>query len=140
MRIPILSSVANHPFWQRGGLLIARLIIALVFAMACFFKFKDMAGTAAYIEAAGFPMGLPLAWIAAIFEVMLVIAFLTGILMREAALIGAIYVLFLGFAFHGPMTWEGNVMEFGFFVDHFTFTAGLIYMTAFGPGPLGLRH
>jgi hypothetical protein len=30
--------------------------------------------------------------------------------------------------------------ELGFFVDHFTFTAGLLYMTAFGPGPLGLRR
>jgi uncharacterized membrane protein YphA (DoxX/SURF4 family) len=140
MRIPILSGIANHPFWQRGGLLIARLIIAAVFGMACFFKFKDMGGTAAYIETAGFPMGLPLAWIAAIFELLLVIAFLTGILMREAALLAAIYVLFLGFAFHGPNTWEANMMEFGFFVDHFTFAAGLLYMTAFGPGPLGLRR
>jgi uncharacterized membrane protein YphA (DoxX/SURF4 family) len=140
MRVPILSGIATHPFWQRGGLLIARLIIALVFAMACCFKFKDMTGTAAYIEAAGFPMGLPLAWIAAGFEVLLVIAFLTGLLMREAALLGAVYVLFLGFAFHGPNTWEANMMEFGFFVDHFTFTAGLVYMTAFGAGPLGLRR
>jgi uncharacterized membrane protein YphA (DoxX/SURF4 family) len=140
MQIPILSGIANHPFWQRGGVLIARLIIAAIFAMACFFKFKDMGGTAGDIEAAGFPMGLPIAWIAAIFEVLLVIAFLTGILMREAALLAAIYVLFLGFAFHGPNTWEANQMEFGFFVDHFTFAAGLLYMTAFGPGPLGLRR
>jgi uncharacterized membrane protein YphA (DoxX/SURF4 family) len=141
MRIPILSGIANHPFWQRGGLLIARLIIAAIFAMACFFKFKDMGGTAAYIEAAGFPMELPLAWLAALFELLLVIAFLTGILMREAALLAAIYVLFLGFAFHGPNTWQPPEMtEFGFFVDHFTFAAGLLYMTAFGPGPLGLRR
>jgi len=61
-------------------------------------------------------------------------------LMREAALLGAIYVLFLGFAFHGPQVWEVNPMEFGFFVDHFTFAAGLLYMTAFGPGPLGMRR
>jgi putative oxidoreductase len=140
MQIPILTVIVNNPFWQRGGLLIARLIIAAVFAMACFFKFKDMGATAGYIEAAGFPMGLPLAWIAAIFELLLVIAFLTGIVMREAALLAAIYVLFLGFAFHGPNTWEANMMEFGFFVDHFTFTAALLYMTAFGPGPLGVRR
>jgi uncharacterized membrane protein YphA (DoxX/SURF4 family) len=69
-----------------------------------------------------------------------VIAFLTGILMREATLLAAIYVLFLGFAFHGPKTREANMMEFSFFVDHFTFAAGVIYMTAFGPGPLGLRR
>ena len=140
MQIPILSAIANHPFWQRGGLLIARLIIAAVFAMACLFKFKDVGATAGYIEAAGFPMGLEFAWIAAIFEVLLVIAFLTGILMREAALLGAIYVLFLAFAFHGPQSWEGDVNKIGFFVDHFTFAAGLLYMTAFGPGPLGIRR
>jgi len=140
MQIPILSAIANHPFWQRWGLLIARLIFAAAFAMACFFKFKDIGGTATYIEAAGFPMGLPLAWIAAFCELLLVIAFLTGILMREAALLAAIYVLFLAFTFHGPKTWETNMMEFGFFVDHFTFTAGLLYMTAFGPGPLSIRR
>jgi uncharacterized membrane protein YphA (DoxX/SURF4 family) len=141
MQIPILSGIANHRFGQSGGLLIARLIIAAIFALACFFKFMDMAGTAAYIEGVGFPMGLPLAWIAAICELLLVLAFLTGFLMREAALFATIYVLFLGFAFHGPHLWKPNEMtEFGFFVDHFTFAAGLLYMTAFGPGPLGLRR
>ena len=140
MRIPILTALVNHPFWQRGGLLIARLLIAAVFAMACFFKFKDIGGTATFIDAAGFPMALPLAWIAAIFELLLVIAFLTGILMREAALLAAIYILFLAFSFHGPKGWEANQMEFGVFVDHFAFAAGLLYMTAFGPGPLGIRR
>jgi putative oxidoreductase len=140
MQIPVLTPIAHHSFWQRGGLLIARLIIAAVFAMACFFKFKDIGATADYIAAAGFPMGVELAWVAAICELVLVIAFLTGILMREAALLGAIYVLFLAFAFHGPQTWEGDVNKFGFFMDHFTFTAGLLYMTAFGPGPLGIRR
>ena len=140
MSIPILTPIVNLPFWQRGGLLIARLLIAAIFTMACFFKFKDIGGTATYIEAAGFPMALPLAWIAAIFELLLVVAFLTGILMREAALLAAIYILFLAFAFHGPQGWEANHMEFGVFVDHFTFAAGLLYMTAFGPGPLAWKR
>lgn len=140
MRIPILSGIASHPFWQRGGLLIARLIIAAIFAMACFFKFRDIGATAGYIDAAGFPLAAPLAWIAAICELLLMLAFLTGILMREAALLAAIYILFLAFSFHGPNMWGDNHMEFGVFVDHFTFAAGLLYMTAFGPGPLGLRR
>jgi uncharacterized membrane protein YphA (DoxX/SURF4 family) len=48
--------------------------------------------------------------------------------------LAAAYVLFLGFAFHGPSHWAGNQTEFGFFVDHFTFFAGLLYAAAFGPG------
>jgi uncharacterized membrane protein YphA (DoxX/SURF4 family) len=42
--------------------------------------------------------------------------------------------LFLGFAFHGPSHWAGNQMEFGFFVDHFTFVAGLLFAAVHGPG------
>jgi uncharacterized membrane protein YphA (DoxX/SURF4 family) len=133
----VIDGLVGAAFWRSWGLLIARTIVAGVFGMATVFKFMDMAGTAEYIAAAGIPFALPLAWIAAVFELALVIAFLTGAGMRLAALLGVIYVLFLGFAFHGPPHWE-NQAEFGFFVDHFTFAAGLLYMLAFGPGPLAL--
>jgi len=134
-----LTAITRHPFWQSWGLLIARLVIAGVFAMACAFKFLDMNGTAGYIAAVGIPLSLPLAWIAAIFEVLLTLAFLTGAFMREAALLALIYVLFLAVMFHGPSHWEGNQAEFGSFVDHFVFAAGLLYMLAIGPGPLAFR-
>jgi uncharacterized membrane protein YphA (DoxX/SURF4 family) len=39
-------------------------------------------------------------------------------------------------SFHGPSTWAANQAEFGFFVDHFTFLAGLLYAAAHGPGRL----
>jgi uncharacterized membrane protein YphA (DoxX/SURF4 family) len=135
----MIDRIVGAPFWQSWGLLIARIVIAAVFGMATVFKFMDMAGTAGYIAAAGIPLSLPLAWIAAIFELALVIAFLTGTCMRLAALLAIVYVLFLGFTFHGPSRWQANQDEFGFFVDHFTFAAGLLYMLAFGPGPLALK-
>jgi putative oxidoreductase len=116
------------------AILVARLIFAGVFAMAATFKFIGMSATAAFIAAAGFPVALPLAWIAAFFEVGLVVAFLTGFYFREAAIAAAAYVLFLGFAFHGPSHWAGNQAEFGFFVDHFTFIAGLLFAAVHGPG------
>jgi uncharacterized membrane protein YphA (DoxX/SURF4 family) len=116
------------------AILAARLIFAGVFLMAAAFKFAGMAETAAYIAAAGFPFPLPLAWIAAIFEIILVLAFLTGAYFSEAALLAAAYVLFLAFAFHGPSHWQGNQAEFGFFVDHFTFIAGLLFAAVHGPG------
>ena len=106
------------------AILIGRFIFAAVFAMAVTFKLLDIQATANYIAAAGFPFPLLLAWLAAIFELALVLAFLTGAFFSEAALLAAVYVIFLGFAFHGPSHWEGNQAEFGFFVDHFTFMAG----------------
>src|SRR6266446_3987088 len=116
------------------AILVARLIFAGLFAMAAAFKFMGMADTAAYIASAGFPVPLFLAWVAAVFEVALVLAFLTGAFFSEAALLAAAYVLFLGFTFHGPARWGANQAEFGFFVDHFTFLAGLFFAAVHGPG------
>ena len=122
------------------AILIARLIFAAVFAMAAAFKFAGMSDTAGYIASAGFPFPLLLAWLAAIFEVALVLAFLTGAFFSEAALLAGVYVIFLAFAFHGPSHWQGNQAEFGFFVDHFTFLAGLLFAAVHGPGERLAMH
>jgi putative oxidoreductase len=116
------------------AILAARLIFASLFAMAAVFKFAGMSDTVSYIAAAGFPFPLLLAWLAAIFEVVLMLCFLTGAFFSEAALLAGVYVIFLAFAFHGPSHWKGNQAEFGFFVDHFAFLAGLLYAAAHGPG------
>jgi putative oxidoreductase len=127
--------------WQSIVILIGRLIFAAVFLMAAAFKFLDMNGTATYIASAGFPLSLLLAWLAAIFEVALVLCFLTGAFFTEASLLAAVYVIFLAFAFHGPSHWTGNQTEFGFFIDHFTFMAGLLFAAVHGPGQLlAMRH
>jgi len=126
--------------YKTAAILLARLIFAGVFAMAAAFKFAGMETTASYIAAAGFPMPLLLAWLAAFFEIALVIAFLTGAFFSEASLLAAVYIIFLAFAFHGPSHWNGNQAEFGFFVDHFTFMAGLLFAAVHGPGEkLALR-
>lgn len=132
----------THSFsWQSLAILIGRLIFAAVFLMATAFKFADMNMTAGYIASAGFPLSLPLAWLAAIFELALVICFLTGAFFTEASLLAAVYVLFLAFAFHGPSHWTGNQAEFGAFISHFPFTAGLLFAAVHGPGRvLALRH
>jgi uncharacterized membrane protein YphA (DoxX/SURF4 family) len=125
---------------RSAAILIARLIFAAVFALAVSFKFAAMGMTAQEIAGAGFPMPHLLAWLAAIFEVALILAFLTGAFFTEACLLAIVYVLFLAFSFHGPNRWGGNPMEFGFFVDHFTFTAGLLFAAVHGPGDvLALR-
>ena len=121
---------------KTAAILIARLIFACVFGMAAAFKFVflGMDATAAQIAAAGFPFPMLWAWVAAFFEVALAIAFLTGLFFSEAATVAAAYVLFLGFSFHGPEHWRSNPMEFGFFVNHFTFIAGLLFAAVHGPG------
>ena len=113
---------------------LARLIFGGVFVMAAAFKFAGMQSTADYIASAGFPLSLPLAWIAAFFESALAICLLTGAFFSEAALLAGIYVIFLAFSFHGPNRWTGAQAEFGFFIDHLTFFAGLLFAAVHGPG------
>lgn len=129
------------PGWTTAAVLVGRLIFVAVFSMAVGFKLMDIGGTAGYIAAAGFPWSGVLVWMALAFEFALIAGMATGAFFSEAALLAAGYVLFLGFAFHGPSHWEGNQAEFGFFVDHFTFAAGLLFAAAHGPGRVfAMRH
>ncbi|HET7765285.1 MAG TPA: DoxX family protein [Burkholderiales bacterium] len=125
---------SQTPAWATAAVLIGRFVFAAVFLMALIFKVMDIDGTAAYIAAAGFPVPKVLAWLAALFELALTGCLLTGAFFAEAALLAAAYVLFLAFAFHGPSHWSGSQTEFGFFVDHFTFIAGLLFAAVHGPG------
>ncbi|MEZ5830028.1 MAG: DoxX family protein [Dongiaceae bacterium] len=129
-----MSATSSTPMWHVAAILLARFIFAGVFTMAAVFKFTDINGTSIYIASAGFPIPLVLAWLAALFEVALVLCFLTGAFFTEASLLAAVYVLFLAFAFHGPSRWQANQTEFGYFVDHFTFIAGLLLAAVHGPG------
>jgi putative oxidoreductase len=126
----------NTAGWAAAAVVVGRLIFAAVFIMAVSFKLMDIDATAGYIASAGFPLPKLLAWLAALFELALIACFLSGAFFSEAALLAAAYVIFLGFAFHGPSHWAANQAEFGFFVDHFTFTAGLLFAAAHGPGRL----
>jgi uncharacterized membrane protein YphA (DoxX/SURF4 family) len=125
---------STSPLWTRTAIIAGRVIFAGVFAMSTTMKFMDIGATAGYIAAVGFPAATLLAWLAAFFELGLALALLSGAFFREAAIAAAAYVLFLGLTFHGPAHWAGNPMEFGFFVDHFTFIAGLLFAAVHGPG------
>jgi putative oxidoreductase len=125
---------SSSPTWSRVAVVIARLIFAAVFAMALTFKVMGIGATADQIKGEGLPFPLLLAYAAAVFEFVLVLCFLTGAFFSEAALAAAAYVLFLGIVFHGPKHWAANQAEFGFFIDHFSFLAGLLFAAAHGPG------
>jgi putative oxidoreductase len=135
-----MSTDPPAPLWQLFAVLIGRFIFAAVFILAAAFKFAGMEGTAGYIASAGFPFPLFLAWCAAIFEVVLIIGFITGAFFAEICLLSVVYVLFLAFSFHGPSHWEGNQMEFGSFIDHFTFIAGLLFAAVHGPGQWAIKR
>jgi len=138
MHTQTLPTTPSSSRWLDAAVLVARLLFVVVFLMAVSFKLMDIQATAGYIREAGFPIPLVLAWLAALFEAALVLCLATGWCFRPAALAAGAYVVFLGFAFHGPAKWAANQMEFGSFVDHFVFLAGLLYAAAHGPGRLAV--
>jgi uncharacterized membrane protein YphA (DoxX/SURF4 family) len=129
-----MNDSAVRPAWVTAAILIGRLVFAALFVMAVSFKLVDINGTAGQIAAAGFPLATLLTWLAIVFELALIACFLTGAYFREAALLAMVYVIFLAFGFHGPSHWAANQDELGFFIDHFTFGAGLLFAAACGPG------
>jgi uncharacterized membrane protein YphA (DoxX/SURF4 family) len=129
-----MNETASRPAWATAAILIGRLIFTALFLMAVSFKLMDPSGTAVQIAAAGFPLSGILVWCAVVLEIALIACFLTGAYFREASLVAAVYVVFLAFGFHGPSHWQANQDEFGFFIDHFTFAAGLLFAAACGPG------
>ena len=131
-----MATDTGKAIWAGAAVLVGRAIFAGVFILAVSFKLHDINGTAAYIQAAGLPSAKILAWLAALLELALIACFLTGVCFSEAALVAGAYVIFLAFAFHGPSLWAGNQAQFGFFVDHFTFLAGLLFAAAHGPGSM----
>jgi len=134
LRVKAMNVETNQAGWTSAAVLIGRLIFAAVFIVGLSFKFMDIDGTAGYIASAGFPMSMLMLWFAVLLELALVACFLTGAYFSQAALLAAAYVLFLGFVFHGPSHWQGNKMEFGLFVNHLSFIAGLLFAAAYGPG------
>jgi putative oxidoreductase len=132
-----MDTIANDPPWAATAVLLARLILGLIFLMAFTFKVMDINMTADFIASAGFPFAKALAILAAIFELAIVVSLLTGAYFSEFMLLGAIYVVFLGFAFHGPSHWtDEKGLEFGGFISHFPFAAGMLFAAAHGPGRL----
>lgn len=132
--------MTDAPFPARWGdaiVLAARFALMLVFLMALASKAMMFNLTAATIAAAGFPAPSVLAVLAALFELGLIVALATGAFFSEMMLLGAIYVLFLAFAFHGPSHWtDAKNLELGAFVSHFPFAAGMVFAAANGPSGL----
>ena len=132
-----MDTTTNSAGWAKAAVLIARLILALIFLMAFTFKVIDIKATAGFIEAAGFPFPAALAVLAAVLELAIVLSLLTGAYFSELMLLGAAYVVFLAFAFHGPSHWtDAKGLEFGAFISHFPFAAGMLFAAAHGPGRL----
>jgi putative oxidoreductase len=121
--------------WKTTAILVARFIMAALFAMGVAGKIFASGMMVDAIAKAGFPFPMVLNWLAALFELGLALAYLTGAYFREANLLGVVYLVFLAFAFHFVSHWtDAEGLNFGAFVSHFPMAAGMLFAAVNGPG------
>jgi uncharacterized membrane protein YphA (DoxX/SURF4 family) len=128
-----MDKILKHAFWDTHALLVARVLMGALFIISGIQKFQNIDGTAGYIGSVGLPAAVLLAWLAAIFEVVLGAAIVLGEYFRAAALLLAVFVLILAIIFHGPSSW-GQAMQQTMFLKDLAIAAGLLFMAAHGEG------
>ena len=111
---------------------VGRILIGAFFFLAGVNKFTNIEGTAGYIASVGLPMSTALAWLAAIFLVVVAGAFIAGYRTKHAALLLALFTLFVSFVFHGPQVWgaDESGMQMLMFMKNIAILGGLLFIAA----------
>lgn len=112
-------------------LLVARLLLSFMFIMAGLQKFGDIGGTAGYIASVGLPASTALAWLSAIFEVLVPIAIIVGYQTRYAAYLMALFCAFLAVVFHYQ---PDDMMQMMSFSKNLTIAGGFLALAVAGAG------
>ncbi len=123
-------------------LLVGRGLLGLIFLLAGIGKIGGFEGTSAYMESAGLPRVSLLLVLAIIVETGGGAALIAGILSRWAALSLICFTVLASVIFHPfwNIEGEGQQMQQILFLKNLSIIGGLLYVVAFGPGPLSIDH
>lgn len=108
---------------------VARLFLAVQFAIAALFKVMGFSMQVAQTAAVGVPMAQVAVAAALVLELAGVIALLTGYYIRLVSMLLAAYVALLAVLFYH--NWQ-DPMNFGLFVSHLGLIAALLLVSVYG--------
>ena len=119
---------------------VARVLLALMFVLAGFSKFGNLAGTAGYIASKGLPMPMVLATLTAIVEVVGGLALAVGFHARIAALVLAGFTLLASVIFHNfwAVPPEMAMTQQLMFMKNISVVGGMLFVFALGAGPASM--
>ncbi|MCW7536599.1 DoxX family protein [Aquabacterium sp. A7-Y] len=127
-------------FIEKFGPLMGRILLALMFVPSGFSKIGNFEGTAAYIASKGLPLPPALAAGTIALEIVGGLALLLGFKARWAALVLAVFAFVAALVFHN--FWavdEAQKMAQNIsFYKNLAITGGLLFVAAFGAGPVSL--
>jgi putative oxidoreductase len=121
----------NTALWDSWAPLAARILLAIQFGVAAWFKISAFSMEASMTAAAGVPFATVAVAAALVLEVAGVISLLTGYYIRVMSFLLAGFVMLLSVIFYH--NWSDQ-MQFGMFVSHLGLTAALLLLSVRGKG------
>ena len=115
------------------GILVARILMAIIFIMAGLGKTADVAGFAGYMASGGIPAFL--AWPVILFEILGGLAILIGYQTRIVALALAAFSVLSGVMFHFV---PADQMQMTMLFKNLAMAGGYIALALYGAGPLSV--
>lgn len=128
-----------HPLLKPLPLL-GRILLALIFVLAGIGKLGAIAATSANMARHGIPYADDLVWGVVALELGGGIMLIVGLLARAVALAFFFYTLTLAVLFHPywAVAAEAARTQHGFFFGHLAMMGGMLFVVAFGAGPLSI--
>jgi putative oxidoreductase len=127
---------------EKFGPLLGRILIALLFIPAGINKITGFGGTVGYIASKGLPLPQVAAAGTIVVEIVVGLALLVGFKARYAALILAAFTVAASLLFHNfwAMPEAQKMMQQLMFTKNFAIVGGLLFIAAFGAGPLSVDN
>lgn len=127
---------------EKFGPALGRALIALLYIPAGISKIGGFGGTVGYIASKGLPLPQVAAAGTIVVEVVVGLALLVGFKARFAALILAAFTLVAAVIFHNywAVPAEQVMMQQINFFKNLAIVGGLLFVAAFGPGPLSIDN
>lgn len=127
---------------EKFGPLLGRILIALLFIPAGVSKITGFGGTVGYIASKGLPLPQVAAAGTIVVEIAVAAALLVGFKARYAALILAVFTVAASVIFHNfwAMPEAQKMMQQLMFTKNFAVVGGLLFIAAFGAGPLSVDN
>ena len=113
------------------ALLLARILIAILFLIAAYNKFKGLSGSTAYFTKLGVPGASVMAPLAAAFELAMGILLLVGFKTRLVALAIGVFVIIAALLAHTNFA-DGN--QLNHFLKNFAIVGGCLALFVTGAG------
>lgn len=121
--------------------LVGRILLAVLFVLAGFGKFTDIAGTAGYFGSLNIPSPTLVAWINAAFEVVAGLCILVGLQTRIAAFLLAVFSVVAGYLGHYGQGGEDAMMVMMHsqaFMKDLALAGGFLILAIHGAGSLSI--